>query len=69
MQSTTKMPHSTIKVKEDGIYRFNERSNSSEPMSNFTVRLTASVDCDKSAESGGPGFLTVIKRFPDEVER
>ena len=69
VQSMTKMHQSTIQVKEDGIYRCNERSNSSEPMSNFTVKLTTSVDCDKSAECGGPGFLTMMKRFPDEVER
>jgi len=67
--SKKRMPNSTICVKEDGIYRCNECSNSSEAISNFTVKLTASVDCDKNAESGGPGFLAMIKRFPDEVER
>ena len=54
--SKKRIPNSTICVK-DGIYRCNERSNSSEAISNFTVKLTASVDCDKNAESGGPGFF------------
>ena len=57
------MPVTSLCVKEDGIHRSNERNNTSEPVSNFTLKLTASV---KNADSG---FLVLIKRIPDGVER
>ena len=60
------MPATSLCVKEDGIHRSNERTNASEPVSNFTLKLTASVS---SADSGDSGFLVLIKHVPDGVER
>ena len=57
------MPVTSLCVKEDGIHRSNERNNTSEPVSNFTLKLTASV------ENADSGFLVLIKRIPDSVER
>ena len=56
------MPATSLCVKEDGIHRYNERSNTSEPVSNFTIKLTASVE---NTECGSSGFLVLVKqRFP-----
>lgn len=57
------MPATALSVEEDGIYRCNERSNTSEPVSNFSLRLTASV------ENTDSGFLVLIKHIPDGVEK
>ena len=63
------MPSVTLRVEEDGIYRFNERNNAREAVGNFTIKLVAAFDGDKNAEVGGPGFVASIKRFPDRVEK
>ena len=42
---------------------YHECNNTSEPVSNFTLKLTASV------ENADSGFLVLIKRIPDGVER
>ena len=62
----SEMPATALCVKEDGIHRYNERSNTSEPVSNFTIKLTASVE---NGECGSSVFLVLVKRVPDEVER
>ena len=63
------MPNTKLIVGRDGICRVNERTDNSETIGNFTLDLVASVDGDKDAVAGGPGFLVHIQRFPDEVER
>ena len=63
---SVRMPATSLCVKDDGIHRCNERTNNSEPVSNFTLKLTGSVS---NADSGDSGFLVLIKRVPDGVER
>ncbi len=67
------MPGAVLVVDDDAIYRCSERNNSRESVSNFTVRITATVESvgvDASVKkSAGTGFLVTIKRYPDEVER
>ena len=55
---------SLLNVRSDGIYRSNDRTNSEELVSNFTVSLLGLVE-----DAGGPGFLAQLKRFPDETEK
>ena len=54
-----------------GIFRVtsNSRGDGIEAVSNFTIKFVASVDGDKTAHSGGPGFMALIKRIPDEMEK
>lgn len=59
----SKMPATALSVEEDGIYRCNDGSNTSEPVSNFILKLTASV------ENTDSGFLVLIKRIPHGVEK
>lgn len=56
-----------LTVRSDGIYRCNEKTDSEELVSNFTIRLNGLVEVAK--EAGGPGYLATIKRFPDEAEK
>ena len=55
-----------LKVRSDGIYHCNDRMNSEELASNFTVSLLGLVEGE---DAGGPGFLAQLKRFPDETEK
>ena len=45
------------------------RGDGSEAVSYFTIKFVASVDGDKTARSRGPGFMALIKRIPDDVEK
>ena len=57
------MPVTFLCGKEDGIHQSNEPNNTSEPVSNFTLKLKASV------ENADSGFLVLIKRIPDSAEK
>ena len=60
-----------LELKPQGIYRVlsnnrdnrDNRADCSEAVSNFTIKFTASVEGEST------GFLALLKRFPDEVEK
>jgi len=56
-----------LTVHSDGIYCCNEKTDSEELVSNFTISLNRLVEVAK--EAGGPGYLATIKCFPDEAEK
>ena len=56
-----------LSVHSDGIYRCNDKTDLEELVSNFTVTLNGLVEVSK--EAGGPGYLAIIKRFPDGMEK
>ena len=60
-----------LESRDDGIHRVTENraGSSTERVANFTLEFTATVDGDKNALKRGPGFLALVKRFPDGVEK
>ena len=58
---------SVLEAREDGVYHCNEKTNSEELVSNFSVSLHSLVEGEDG--NGGHGFLAKLKRFPDETEK
>ena len=56
-----------LSVRSDGIYRCNDKTDTEELVSNFTVTLNGLVEVSK--EAGDSGYLATIKRFPDGMEK
>ena len=61
------MPSTTIVSEDSIIFRVKDEGKFREPVSNFSIDVTASVHV--SSDAGGPGLLLPLKRHHDNVEK
>lgn len=60
------MPSTTIVTEGNEIFRYSEKTNTRESVSNFAISLLGTVHISSTA--GGPGILMEIERYPDNVK-
>ncbi len=60
------MPPSRIISEESIMYRIKDDGNPGEPVSNFGIKVKASVHV--SSDAGGPGLLLHLKRNHDNLD-
>lgn len=60
------MPSTSVIIEGNRLFRYNDKTDAKEPVSNFSVSLLGSVHV--SSEAGGPGILMRIQRYPDNVK-
>ena len=58
-----------LSVKQDGIYKTTNNNSAGFAVCNFSLKLSVHVDGYKDAKTGKPGYLALVKRFPDGMEK
>lgn len=64
--NSCKMPSTSIIMEGNQVFRYNEKSDTRESVSNFSISLLGTVHISSTA--GGPGMLVEIERYPDSVK-
>ena len=60
------MPNTCVLIEENRMFRYNEKSDTKEPVSNFSINLLGTVHV--SSDGGGPGILMKVERYPDNMK-
>jgi hypothetical protein len=60
------MPSTYVRIEENRIFRYNEKSDTKEAVSNFSIFLLGTVHVN--SDGGGPGILMKIERYPDNMK-
>ena len=64
--NSCKMPSTSIIMEGNQVFRYNEKSDTRESVSNFSISLLGTVHISSTA--GSPGMLMEIERYPDSVK-